>query len=126
MPMPPSHYPPGWQAFTNHIRFVRAAGQCECTGQCGMHRPNPRPRRCAEMHHERAKWAKGRIVLTTAHLCACSPICLNPAHVIAACQRCHLRIDRFLHARNRHNKAPTHTTSTNHQPTLGGGVAESS
>jgi hypothetical protein len=26
---------------------------------------------------------------------------LNPEHVIAACQRCHLRIDRFLHAAHR-------------------------
>jgi hypothetical protein len=48
-----------------------------------------------------AHYARGKVILTVAHLCACDPICLNPAHVIAACQRCHLRIDRFKHAAHR-------------------------
>jgi len=101
MPMPPEHYPPGWNPFSRAIRYARAKGRCECTGQCGMHRPNPGLRRCIEQNHQPARWARGRVVLTVAHLCQCHPICLNPAHVIAACQRCHLRIDRFRHARVR-------------------------
>lgn len=101
MPMPQSHYPPGWTRFSIEIRFGRANGRCECTGQCGLHRNQQILRRCREINHKPAHWANGRIVLTVAHLCQCDPICLNPAHVIAACQRCHLRIDRYLHALHR-------------------------
>ena len=32
-----------------------------------------------------AKWAKGRVVLTTAHLCKCDPPCAIPEHVKAMC-----------------------------------------
>ena len=101
MPMPPEHYPPNWADFSMAIRFNRAQGRCECHGQCGMHTPNPHPRRCVERHHQKAVWFKGTVRLTVAHLCRCDPICLDPMHVIAACQRCHLRIDRFKHAANR-------------------------
>jgi len=111
MPMPPDHYPPGWKEFSLSIRLQRAQGRCECTGQCGMHRPNPQIRRCTERHAHKAQWARGKVRLTVAHLCACNPICTNPAHVIAACQRCHLRIDRWLHAR--HAKA-TRNNRTHH------------
>lgn len=106
--MPPDHYPPGWQKFSAQIRFLRAQGRCECTGQCGLHRHPKFTRRCIEINHEPAHFANGKVVLTVAHLCQCNPICLNPAHVIAACQRCHLRIDRFTHAQHaaatRHNQ----------------------
>ncbi len=101
MPMPPEHYPPGWKDFSIRIRVVRAGGRCECTGQCGMHRPNPRIRRCIERNHQKAEWARGTVRLTVAHLCDCDPICMIPAHVRAMCQRCHLRVDRHLHARHR-------------------------
>jgi len=101
MPTPPDHYPPGWRTFSTFIRFQRALGRCECYGQCGMHTPNPTPRRCVEHHHQPAIWFKGTVRLTVAHLCQCNPICLEPMHVIAACQRCHLRIDRFIHAHHR-------------------------
>ena len=101
MPMPPEHYPPGWSVFSTFIRHTRARGRCECTGQCGLHKPAKLNRRCIELNHRAAHFAHGEIVLTVAHLCDCDPICLDPDHVIAACQRCHLRIDRFLHARHR-------------------------
>jgi hypothetical protein len=113
MPMPPNHYPVGWRDFSLSIRYARARERCECTGQCGMHRPNPGLRRCVEVNHKPARWARGRVVLTVAHLCKCDPICMNPAHVIAACQRCHLRIDRYRHAahrmarQERYNRHPT-------------------
>lgn len=101
MPVDWRLYPANWHAFSAQIRFGRARGRCECTGQCGLHQGRPILRRCTERHGEKARYAKGIIRLTVAHLCQCDPLCLNPGHVIAACQRCHLRIDRFRHARNR-------------------------
>ena len=101
MPMPQSHYPPGWQKFSAYIRYIRANGRCECTGECGLHQNDNKIRRCIERNHEPAVYANGKVILTVMHLCNCSPICLNPAHVKAACQRCHLRRDRFLHAKHR-------------------------
>ena len=101
MPVNLKRYPPYWKQFSRYIRWERAAGRCECSGQCGLHGGPNGNRRCEEVNHRPAKWAKGRVVLTTAHLCSCDPPCSHPTHVIAACQRCHLRIDRHLHARNR-------------------------
>jgi len=106
MPIDHRRYPPNWKQFSADIRFSRARGQCECTGQCGLHTPNPKPRRCTERHHDAAQWARGKIILTVAHLCTCDPPCTNPSHVIAACQRCHLRIDSQLHAAHRALKNP--------------------
>ena len=48
-----------------------------------------------------AVFAKGRVILTTAHLCECDPPCVIPEHVKAMCNRCHLRIDVDLHQRHR-------------------------
>ena len=101
MPMDPTRYPSNWREFSYAIRFTRALGQCECTGQCGLHQPNPTTRRCTERHHTAAKWFKGVVRLTTAHICKCDPPCAIPEHVRACCQRCHLRIDREQHARTR-------------------------
>lgn len=100
MPADMSIYPPDWKAFSNRIRFERAGGRCECLGECGLHATTPGPRRCIEKHGHEAKWARGKIVLTTAHLCSCDPPCANEEHVKACCQRCHLRIDKDLHTRN--------------------------
>jgi len=101
MPMPQSHYPPGWNKFSASIRHVRAHNRCECTGQCGHHQGRPVLHRCREINHKPALWAHGTVHLAIAHLCDCDPICMIPAHVIAACQRCHLRLDRFRHAAHR-------------------------
>ena len=97
MPCDLTLYGPEWKAFSAQIRFVRAAMRCECCGQCGAHRA----RHCQERHHQKALWAKGLIRLTVAHLCSCFPPCSDPNHVIAACQRCHLRIDRWKHQKSR-------------------------
>jgi hypothetical protein len=66
-----------------------------------MHRPNPLPRRCTEKHGHAATFARGRVILTTAHLCHCQPLCAIHSHLLATCPRCHLRIDRKLHAAHR-------------------------
>lgn len=93
-------YPEGWYKFSQQIRFGRAGGRCECEGACGLHRTHPGPRRCTEGHGWLAVFAAGRVVLTVAHLCKCDPLCKNPKHVKAMCQRCHLRLDVKLHVKN--------------------------
>ncbi len=97
MNRPKPLYPPTWRAFSHHIRFERAMGQCECTGQCGLHRTHPGPRRCLEQHGHRARWARGIVILTVAHLCDCDPLCALTTHVGAFCQKCHLLTDMALH-----------------------------
>lgn len=100
-------YPKDWNQISHYIRFVRAKGRCECKGECGLHCTHPGPRRCEERHGEPAKWAKGKIVLTTAHLCH-DESCIKKKHLKAMCQRCHLRYDAKHHALNaaqtRHDK----------------------
>ena len=97
-------YPADWRAFTRLIR-ERAGERCECDGRCGLHRTNPGPRRCEERNGAPATWARGLVVLTIAHLnaegdvCRCDPLCADEAHVLAMCQRCHLRYDGKRHVR---------------------------
>jgi hypothetical protein len=100
MPSDARRYPQGWEVFSQSIRQERAQSRCECQGECGLHRTHPGPRRCEEVNYQPAKWAHGRIILTVAHLCTCEPLCAEASHVKAMCQRCHLRIDRELHARH--------------------------
>ena len=100
MPVDNKKYPIGWSEFSRKIRFDRAEGRCECVGECGLHIATPGPRRCIEKHGAKAMFAAGRIVLTTAHLCECDPLCADPEHVKAMCQRCHLRVDNGMHVAN--------------------------
>jgi hypothetical protein len=93
MPTDMTRYPAHWPAFSAWIRFARAHGQCECTGECRLHRAQRSNTRCLEQHGHKAHFARGRVILTTAHLCKCDPPCANPGHVKAMCQRCHLRVD---------------------------------
>lgn len=101
MPVDMKRYPENWRKFSDEIRFVRAGGRCECRGECGLHSAHPGPRRCVEVHGEPAKWAKGKVVLTVAHTCKCDPLCANPEHVLAMCQRCHNRMDISFRVSNR-------------------------
>lgn len=94
MPIKPENagrYPKDWKQIVARIR-ARSGGQCECMGECGLHRTHPGPRRCVELDGAPAIWAKGRIVLTTAHLDHVPENCSddNLRHM---CQRCHLRYD---------------------------------
>lgn len=90
-------YPPEWKEFSLQIRYERAEGRCECTGECGLHCTHPGPRRCVELDRAPAIWANGIVVLTVAHLCECHPPCAEASHVKAMCNRCHLRTDIDLH-----------------------------
>ena len=96
-------YPPWWKYFSYWIRFSRAKGRCECKGECGLHRDNPGPRRCVEVYGTKAKWSKGKVVLSVAHLDH------NPTEwdqkimekrCKAMCSRCHLRYDSKHHQKN--------------------------
>jgi hypothetical protein len=107
------NYPPNWKLFAAGIREVRAHNQCECTGECGIHRG----RRCIEVHGRHAVYARGKITLTTAHLCRCAPLCALPEHVKSMCQRCHLRVDIHLHLRNRALKRLQSQPVLNYPPT---------
>lgn len=91
-------YPKNWKAISAKIR-ARSGGRCECEGECGLHRTHPGPRRCQERHGEFATWAKGRVVLTVAHLDHQPENCAD-GNLKAMCQRCHLRYDAPHHQRN--------------------------
>lgn len=96
-----ARYPKDWKQIVERLRD-RAQGRCECVDECGLHPWG----RCVERNGRKAHFAKGAIVLTTAHLntpggpCACEPLCGKDEHLKQMCQRCHLRYDRPLHVVN--------------------------
>jgi hypothetical protein len=51
------------------------------------------------MDRQPAKWSKGTVMLTVAHLCQDST-CDDETHLKAMCQRCHLRYDVKQHTSN--------------------------
>lgn len=93
-----ARYPPDWKAISQRIR-KRSKGRCECEGECGLHRDHPGPRRCVERHGRKAKWAKGKIMLTVAHLNHDESDCRDE-NLKAMCQRCHLRYDMDHHQKH--------------------------
>ena len=96
MPWKPENrarYPKNWREISRSIR-ARAGDRCECMGECGLHTTTGR---CTEVHLEPAKYAKGRVVLTCAHLDH-TPENVDPSNLRSMCQRCHLRYDRDHHA----------------------------
>lgn len=93
-------YPENWKEIVAQVD-KRSGGRCECDGRCGLHRTHPGPRRCTERNGHPAKWARGKVVLTTAHLCDCDPPCGILEHLGHYCQRCHLRIDVKIHQEHR-------------------------
>lgn len=109
MPWDPKKYPKDWPNIVLQMR-ARAGDRCECMGECGLHKTNPGPRRCIEKHHQPAQWAKGRIVLTCAHLGTVkadgSPgdkhdkSDVRPENLKMLCQKCHLRFDIDEHIAN--------------------------
>ena len=104
MPIRPENrhrYPPDWPEISHRIRFERAAGRCECTGECG------RPRghldgdgRCRNTHGGSAHGTGTRVVLTVAHLNHTPEDCRD-INLRAMCQGCHLHYDTEHHTRTR-------------------------
>jgi hypothetical protein len=92
----------------------RAGGRCECEGECGLHDGRDlldrQAHRCVEQHGQPGKFAKGKIVLTIAHLCHRKK-CARRKHLKAMCQRCHLRYDIHLHVAHRKRNAASNPTT---------------
>ncbi|PZG49850.1 hypothetical protein C1I98_11075 [Spongiactinospora gelatinilytica] len=96
MPIRPEErhrYPADWRAISDRIRFERAAGRCECTGECG----HDHGARCAAVHGEPHPVTGSRVVLTTAHRDHTPENCADD-NLAAWCQRCHLAYDAEHHA----------------------------
>lgn len=94
MPIKPENrarYPKDWKEIVAKVR-ARSGGRCECTGECGLHRTTPGPRRCVERNGTKAQWANGVVVLTVAHLDHQPENC-DLANLKDMCQRCHNRYD---------------------------------
>lgn len=127
MPFDRKGYPADWKQVSQEIRFGRAAGICEGPG-CGVSHgafiqrvsadpflwvpcrylrpgPNAKPLALKRDRFGRALNAPVRVILTTAHLCGCKPLCGNPDHLRALCQRCHFEIDRPKASRRRRLQA---------------------
>lgn len=97
MPMDISRYPNDWIEISNYIRFERAQGQCECSGECGKHEG-----RCEAVHNDHHPITGSRVVLTTAHLGTDTgdkhdKMDVRPENLKAMCQRCHLIFDLSDH-----------------------------
>src|ERR1051326_2473213 len=90
MPCDWSQYPKNWKLIRIEI-LAREGNRCECMGECGEH-AGPEPRRCEELHGQPARWARGTVILTVAHLNQ-NPKDNRRSNLKAMCQRCHLRMD---------------------------------
>ena len=103
MPFDRNLYPLDWPAISRRIRFERAGGHCECTGQCGVDHNNGRrcPRKNGDIRArlETGLWIQTKVVLTVAHLQPPESDCRDE-NLLAMCQACHLRLDRDLHTTN--------------------------
>lgn len=89
-----ARYPVDWPAISVRIRFERAAGRCECEGECkrGTH-----VGRCPNKHGGAAYGTGSLVCLTVAHLDHTPENC-DDANLRAMCQGCHLHYDREHHA----------------------------
>jgi len=89
MPIRPENrhrYPANWPAISLRIRTVRAAGRCECLGECGR---GTHVGRCPNVNG-------GQAYGTVAHLDHV-PEHSDDSNLRAMCQGCHLHYDRDHH-----------------------------
>jgi hypothetical protein len=96
MPIRPENrnrYPKDWPAISLRIRTQRAAGQCECHGECGR---GTHTGRCPNHNGGQAYGTGSRVVLTVAHLDH-TPEHSHDDNLRAMCQGCHLHYDRQHH-----------------------------
>lgn len=122
MPFDRSRYPKDWEAIRARI-LTRDEHQCACLGQCGdAHdggrcnapngatiKRNPKHPAQWQEHHGCSLCLGGDpecrsilVVLTIAHYPDPTPSNCDEGNLWACCQRCHLRMDRFQHARSAH------------------------
>jgi len=112
MPIRPENrarYPADWKAISDRIRFERAAGKCECHGECGHDHFHEQieasgvdefdETRCTAMHDAPHPITGSHTVLTVAHLDHQLDDHTD-ANLRAMCQRCHLAFDRAQHAQS--------------------------
>ena len=118
MPIRPENrkrYPKDWREISLRIRYERAGGRCECTGQCGVDHavydgfagPNvPITQTAADLSSGRCIARNGKkhpvtgsnVVLTVAHLDHQPENC-DDTNLKAMCQRCHNRYDAPMRRR---------------------------
>ena len=85
-----SLYPKNWKEIRKRI-LERAGDRCECEGECGLHTTTGR---CVELNGYPAEYARGKVVLTIAHLDHDETNHeVTDDRLKALCQRCHLRYD---------------------------------
>jgi len=119
-------YPETWKEISKRIRFGRARGRCECRGQCELGHDNDvhgqDGGRCGVLHattirREKANGAlwqfaeyvprnskydrdfgnPATVTLSLAHVDR-TPENGDDQNLLAMCNRCHIRFDRFQHA----------------------------
>jgi hypothetical protein len=100
MPVDMKRYPENWTEISHRIRFERAGGRCECSGECGTH-----DERCDALHGEAHPLTGSKVVLTTAHLGADTDdkhdkMDVRAENLKAMCQRGHLLFDLDEHKLN--------------------------
>ena len=91
MPIRPenrSRYPANWPTISAWVRFSRALGRCECTGECGT----AHAARCEARDGKPSPYTGFRVMLTVAHLDHTPENC-DEENLRAMCQRCHLAYD---------------------------------
>lgn len=93
-------YPSDWPEISRRIRFERAGGRCECTGECGR---GTHTGRCPNRHGEPAYGTGSLVVLTVAHLDHTPERC-GDDNLRAMCQGCHLHYDRDHHRQSAQQK----------------------
>jgi hypothetical protein len=86
-------YPADWPQISLRIRTERAAGRCECVGECGR---GTHAGRCPNVNGQLAYGTGSRVVLTVAHLDHTPENC-DEQNLRAMCQGCHLHYDRDHH-----------------------------
>lgn len=117
MPIRPENlgrYPPNWPQISAAIRFGRADGRCECTGQCGhryRHRDRSPSGRCTALHGQPSPITGTKVVLTVAHLDHTPENC-DPDNLLAMCNGCHLRYDVEHHAQTQARIAAAERAAT--------------
>jgi hypothetical protein len=98
MPIRPENrdrYPADWKDISFRIRFARALGRCECTGQCGTTHATTDDR-CEARHNGPHPRTGSKVVLTVAHLDH-TPENSDDANLLAMCPACHLAYDLDEH-----------------------------